>query len=57
MLVRSAEEHLTRLKTIRTLHLQLADAIYCDHDRFIRERFNERETAKSWNWPADQPKT
>jgi hypothetical protein len=38
------------------MQLQLADALYFDWDSRIRENFNEREQAYSWNWPK-QTKT
>lgn len=49
--VESAEEQLAFRRAVRGMQLQLADALYFDWDRSIREHFNEREQAYSWNWP------
>jgi hypothetical protein len=49
--VRSAEEHLEFRRAVREMQVQLADSLYFDWDQRIREQFNEREQAFSWNWP------
>jgi hypothetical protein len=51
MSVKSAEEHLAFRSAVRGMQHQLADALYFDCDSHIREHFNEREQAYSWNWP------
>jgi len=56
MNLNSAEEHLAFRHAVREMQLQLADALYFDSDNRIRENFNEREQAYSWNWPK-QTKT
>jgi len=51
MTVNSAEEHLAFRRAVREMQRQLADALYFDFDSRIRECFNEKEQAYSWNWP------
>ncbi|MCQ8116998.1 hypothetical protein [Methylomonas rosea] len=54
--VESAEEHLAFRRAVREMQHQLGDALYFDWDRQIRERFNEKEQAYSWNWPQSEKK-
>lgn len=54
--VQSAEEQLAFRRAVREMQLQLADSLYFDWDQRIREQYNEREQAYSWNWPKDAAK-
>lgn len=55
LVVNSAEEQLAFKKTVREMQLQFGDALYCDFDFYIRERFNERDEAYRLNWPSKKP--
>ena len=49
--MRSADDMATLERGMRAMQLQLADAMYFDHDHYLRESAEGRQRAAGWKWP------